>query len=68
MEEVVFNLKKAGFQDLSFSQTIFHNLDEIKKIEPIKEGYGEGSFVVIKAVKRRLSLMARLFIFWFAMQ
>jgi len=49
--EVEFYLKKAGFQDLEFTQTIFQSLERIKRIEPIKEGYGEGSFVVVKALK-----------------
>jgi ubiquinone/menaquinone biosynthesis C-methylase UbiE len=51
VEEVVSYLKKSGFQNFSFTQTIFHNLIEIEGIEPVKEGYGEGSFVVIRAVK-----------------
>ena len=49
--EVVHHLKKAGFKNFNFTQTIFHNLAEIKDIEQIKEGYGEGSFVVIRAIK-----------------
>jgi ubiquinone/menaquinone biosynthesis C-methylase UbiE len=50
-DEVVACLKKTGFKNFSFTQTIFHNLADIKSIEPTKEGYGEGSFVVIKARK-----------------
>ncbi len=49
--EVISNLKKTGFRNFNFTQTIFHNLAEIRDIEPIKEGYGEGSFVVIRAIK-----------------
>ncbi|NMG83323.1 MAG: methyltransferase domain-containing protein [Methanosarcinales archaeon] len=49
--EVVSNLKKAGFNNFSFTQTIFHNLAEIRDIEQIRTGYGEGSFVVIRAIK-----------------
>jgi len=49
--EVVSILKKAGFRDLTSSQTIFKNLPDIGRIEPVKSGYGEGSFVVIKAMK-----------------
>ncbi|HEY60376.1 MAG TPA: class I SAM-dependent methyltransferase [Anaerolineae bacterium] len=44
-------LKRTGFGNLSFVQTIFHDLTEIKTIEPVKEGHGEGSFVVIRAEK-----------------
>ncbi len=51
VDEVVSNLKKVAFRNFNFTQTIFHNLGDIKDIEPIKEGYGEGSFVVIRATK-----------------
>jgi len=51
VDEVVSHLKTAGFKVFNFAQTIFHNLAEIKGIEPVREGYGEGSFVVVKAVK-----------------
>jgi len=51
MDEVISHLKKAGFENFNFTQTIFHNLAEIRNVEPIKEGYGEGSFVVVKAIK-----------------
>lgn len=50
-DEVVSCLKKAGFKKFDFTQTIFHNLAEITDIEPAREGYGEGSFVVVRAVK-----------------
>lgn len=50
-DEVISNLKKVGFKNFNFTQTIFHNLAEIRDIEPIKEGYGEGSFAVIRAIK-----------------
>jgi len=51
VDEVVSNLKKVGFKNFNFTQTIFHNLAEIRAIEPTEEGYGEGSFVVIRAIK-----------------
>lgn len=50
-KKVASELKKAGFKDLDFSQTLFHALDDIKEFEPAKPGYGEGSFVLIKAMK-----------------
>ena len=49
--EVISYLEKAGFSKFSFVQTIFHSLADIKSIETVKNGYGSGSFVVIKAVK-----------------
>ncbi len=51
VDDVVSALRKTGFSDFQFHQTIFHQLDEIQKPEPVKPGYGEGSFVVIRAVK-----------------
>jgi ubiquinone/menaquinone biosynthesis C-methylase UbiE len=51
VEEVVASLRKAGFKDFNFKQTIFRPLTDIRDIEPVKEGYGEGSFVVVKATK-----------------
>ena len=51
VDEVVSCLKKAKFTGFDFSQTIFHNLAEMAGIELAREGYGEGSFVVVKAVK-----------------
>ena len=50
-EEIISFLKQIGFIELRFAQTIFHNLAEIKKIETAKDGYGEGSFVVVRAKK-----------------
>ena len=40
-----------GFKDISFAQTIFRDIKEIKDIEEVKEGHGEGSFVVVRGVK-----------------
>lgn len=51
VDEVVDYLKKTGFRDFGFSQTIFRPLKKITAIEPVKKGYGEGSFVVIRARK-----------------
>lgn len=53
VDEVVSHLKKTGFEDFTFVQTIFHNLTDMKEIEPTKEGYGQGSFVVIRAMKKK---------------
>ena len=53
VDEVVSFLKKAGFKDFTFAQTIFSHLSEINNIEPVRKGYGEGSFVVISGVKKK---------------
>lgn len=50
-EELVDALEAAGFTDFEFVQTIYHWLDEIDGPEPIAEGYGDGSFVGIKATR-----------------
>lgn len=53
VDEVISYLKKTGFINLKFAQTIFHRLSEIKNLEPIQTGYGKGSFVVVKALKAK---------------
>ena len=50
-KELVKILKKVGFKNFTFVQTIFHKPEDIKQIEPIKEGFGEGSFVAVRAEK-----------------
>jgi len=52
VEEVLEVMKKTGFDDVSFRQTIFHDLSKITKQEPIKSGYGEGSFIVLRGTKQ----------------
>lgn len=52
VEETLEIMKKAGFADFSFRQTIFRDLKEINGGEDIKAGYGEGSFVVIRGKKK----------------
>jgi ubiquinone/menaquinone biosynthesis C-methylase UbiE len=49
--EIVELLYKAGFKNFNFSQTIFKKLDEIKEKEPVRYGFGKGSFIVISAKK-----------------
>jgi len=51
VNEVVSILTKIGFKNFKFVQTIFNPLPNIKAIEPVKDGFGEGSFVVVKAIK-----------------
>ncbi|SFC36343.1 Methyltransferase domain-containing protein [Halobiforma haloterrestris] len=50
-DELVEQLEAAGFTDFEFVQTIYHWLDEIDGPEPVEEGYGEGSFVGIRATR-----------------
>jgi hypothetical protein len=47
----LYYLIENEFIDFHIVQTIFHDLSEIKEAEPVKNGFGEGSFVVIRALK-----------------
>jgi len=51
VDAVVSRLKRAGFRNFNFVQTIFHPPGEIQGIESVRDGYGQGSFVVIRAQK-----------------
>lgn len=42
---------RVGFVDLVPVQTVFKSLNEINAVEPVKQGYGEGSFVVLRSRK-----------------
>lgn len=44
-------VNEFGFKNPEYIQCLFDDIDNIKEIEVPKEGYGEGSFVVIKATK-----------------
>jgi SAM-dependent methyltransferase len=50
-DDVLFYLKQTGFSDFVFRQTIFGNPAEMKEIDPVKLGYGEGSFVIVRGKK-----------------
>ncbi len=52
VKEVITYLKKAYFKNLQFRQTLFQPLNQITHLEPIKEGYGEGSFIVVSGIKQ----------------
>lgn len=51
VKDVISCLEKVGFGDFRFVETIFHPLGEIVEKEAVKEGYGTGAFVVIRAKK-----------------
>lgn len=50
-EELGELLKKTGFRDLEFFQTLYNIPTEVKTIEEPIEGFGKGGFVVIKGRK-----------------
>lgn len=47
--EIIVHLTKIGFGHFKFCQTVFHPLNNNRGIEPVENGYGRGSFVVISA-------------------
>ncbi len=53
VNKVLSELGKAGFKHAIVRQTLFGNLDEIQTVQPSKSGYGEGSFVVVGAMKKK---------------
>ncbi len=52
-EKVYKILQKTGFEIESTYQTVFGKLNEIKEIQKVQNGFGKGSFVVIKAKKSK---------------
>jgi ubiquinone/menaquinone biosynthesis C-methylase UbiE len=49
--QVIEWLKRSGFGEIKTCQTIFKLPREMTAVEPVKDGYGEGGFVVIAAQK-----------------
>jgi SAM-dependent methyltransferase len=50
--EIVVHLEKAGFGGFEFRQTLFRPLSEMAEVEPVREGHGDGSFVVVRGVRQ----------------
>lgn len=50
-EEIIEMLRRLELKNINALQTLFNLPDELKEIEEPKEGYGEGSFVVIYGEK-----------------
>ncbi len=44
-------IRKAGFKNLRYHQTLFQSPEAPETKEPVKEGFGEGGFVVISGEK-----------------
>jgi SAM-dependent methyltransferase len=51
-QEVIELLQNAGFYATQACQTIFTSPDEMTAPDPVREGYGQGGFVVLNALKR----------------
>lgn len=52
VREVVSFLNHAGFKATSFRQAICEDSRGMEQIGEVREGHGEGSFVVVKAIKQ----------------
>lgn len=48
-EEMEVLLEEAGFRKLAFVQTLFRDPEDLKSVETPQPGYGQGSFVVVRA-------------------
>ena len=53
VKKVLQELRNAGFKHTTVRQTLFGSLDDIKELQPSTLGYGEGSFVVIRATRTK---------------
>lgn len=51
-EELYEILNHIGFKVTETCQTIFGKLEDIHEVQPVKNGFGQGSFVVIKSLKK----------------
>ena len=50
-EDLYEILNNTGFEIENTYQTVFGEIDKIRKVQYVLEGYGQGSFIVIKAKK-----------------
>jgi SAM-dependent methyltransferase len=50
--EVLDQLKAVGFNKFETKQTIFHDPRKIRGVEAMKNGHGEGAFVILAASKK----------------
>jgi ubiquinone/menaquinone biosynthesis C-methylase UbiE len=53
VDQILEWLNTLEYDHIQAFQTIFHKPEEITALEPIKDGYGEGLFVVISAQKEK---------------
>jgi len=52
-KEVMEKLEKEGFSNTEIKQTLFSFPEELKKTNDIKNGFGDGGFVIIRMRKNR---------------
>ncbi len=51
VNEIQAMLQEAGFNNITFSQTLFGTLHQITSVQSPQPGYGQGSFVVAKCYR-----------------
>ena len=51
-DDIVTHIQLAGCGKLAFRQTLFRPLSEMVEVEPVQEGHGKGSFVVVRGEKK----------------
>jgi ubiquinone/menaquinone biosynthesis C-methylase UbiE len=51
VDEILEIMRKTGFDDFSFRQTVFRDISEITNREIVSTGYGKGLFVIIHGKK-----------------
>ncbi len=52
-EEVIKIIQTVGFKTVNIYQTVFDSIDKVDQVQEPMNGYGKGSFVVLKAKKNK---------------
>ena len=60
VDDVITLMNQVGFVPQEIYQTIFSPIEEIKAVDPVKAGYGEGGFVVIRAIDKLYGMEAEI--------
>jgi ubiquinone/menaquinone biosynthesis C-methylase UbiE len=55
ISQVLEWLARLNYRQVEVCQTLFHKLSDITHLEPVREGHGEGGFVVIAAQKHEVA-------------
>jgi len=48
VDEIMGAMTQTGFRDFDFQQTILGNLSDVTSTAPVKAGWGQGAFVVVR--------------------
>jgi len=50
-DELVEAMEDAGFDAFEFRQTVFSWIEDLEERDPVREGYGDGSLVAVRATR-----------------